>query len=230
VGDIQISIEKLRSLVYSNGADMFGVADLESVSEFVINQGGENLSQYPRAISIGIRLSDAIVDRHTPDEAPRDSHYWFHVYNVVTPALDLLAQRVQRELQAKGNKALPIPGSMPYDRQKLRGVFSHKLAAHLAGLGWIGKSCLLVTPEFGPRVRFVTVLTDAPLTPDAIMNKKCGKCEVCITACPVKAFKNVEFKPADPVEVRFDTKGCEEYRRTHACGLCVASCPIGKHK
>lgn len=207
---------------------MFGVADLESAREFIVNQGGENLRQYPRAISIGIRLSDAIVASHSPDESPRDSQYWFHVYNVVTPALDFMAQKVQRELQAKCYKALPIPGSMPYDRQKLRGVFSHKLAAHLAGLGWIGKSCLLVTPGFGPRVRFVTVLTDAPLTPGAIMNKKCGKCEVCITVCPVKAFKNVEFESADPVEVRFDTRACEEYRRTHACGLCVSSCPVGK--
>lgn len=228
--DAQVCTLKLESLVYQNGADLFGVADLESVREFVINQGGESLSQYPRAISIGIRLSGDVVDRHSPEEAPKDSHYWFHVYNVVTPALDLLAQKVQHELQARGYKALPVPGSMPYDRQKLRGVVSHKLAAHLAGLGWIGKSCLLVTPKFGPRVRFVTVLTDAPLTAGTILNKKCGKCEICVTACPVKAFKNIEFESTDPVEVRFNTRACEEYRRTHACGLCVSSCPVGQHR
>jgi ferredoxin len=32
------------------------------------------------------------------------------------------------------------------------------------------------------------------------------------------------------VEVRFDTRACDEYRRTHPCGLCVAACPIGRRK
>jgi len=118
---------------------------------------------------------------------------------------------------------------MPYNREVLRGVFSHKLAAHLAGLGWIGKSCLLITPSFGPRVRFVTVLTDAPLSPGAPLNRKCGKCRACILACPVQAFKGVEFRATDPVETRFDRWVCEEYRRTHPCGLCVAKCPFGHH-
>ncbi|MFC1965714.1 4Fe-4S dicluster domain-containing protein [Chloroflexota bacterium] len=213
--------------MYKNGGDLFGVADLEPAREFVIAQGGETLGEYSRAISIGIRLSDAIVDRHSPNETPKDSYYWFHVYSVVTPALNFLAQRVQREIQADGYKAFPIPGSVPYNRETLKGVFSHKLAAHLAGLGWIGKSCLLVTPEFGPRVRFVTVLTDAPIMPGATLNRKCGKCQDCVAACPVKALKGIEFQPADPVEVRFDTRICEEYRRTHACGLCVAKCPVG---
>lgn len=220
-------MQSLESLVYKNGGDLFGVADLDPVREFIIDQAGEILGEFPRAISIGIRLSSVIVDMHSPDETPRDSYYWFHVYSVVTPALDSLAQKVQRKLQADGYKAFPIPGSMPYNRKTLKGIFSHKLAAHLAGLGWIGKSCLLLTPEFGPRVRFVTVLTDAHILSGAMLNKKCGKCHTCIDVCPVKALKNIEFQPNDPVEVRFDTRMCEEYRRTHACGLCVAKCPIG---
>jgi hypothetical protein len=66
----------------------------------------------------------------------------------------------------------------------LKDVRAHKLAAHLAGLGWIGKSCLLLTEQFGPRVRFVSVLTDAPLEAGSPLDKPCGKCQVCIDACP----------------------------------------------
>ena len=41
--------------------------------------------------------------------------------------------------------------------------FPHKTAANMAGLGFIGKSVLFISNEFGPRVRLATVLTDAPL-------------------------------------------------------------------
>ena len=105
-----------------------------------------------------------------------------------------------------------------------------KLPAHLAGLGWIGKSCLLLTKEFGPRVRFVSVLTDAPLETGSSLDKPCGKCRACVEACPVGAFTGVEFDPADDLAVRFDAPACSEYRRAHPCGLCVSSCPTGKRR
>ena len=219
----------LELVVYQNGGDLFGVAGLEPTREFIIAQGGEALGKFPRAVSIGIRLSDMVVDQHSPDERLEYSLYWHHVYRVVTPALDFLAQRIQRELQAHSYDALPIPASMPYNTDTLRGILSHKLAAHLAGLGWIGKNCLLITPDFGPRVRFVTVLTDAPLPPETPLNRECGKCQTCITTCPTKALKGVEFRATDPLAARFDIWACFEYRRTHPCGLCVAKCPLGRH-
>ena len=68
--------------------------------------------------------------------------------------------------------------------------------------------------------------SDKPL--DVKVN--CLHCEhpACVSACPVQAFKGVEFKASDPVEARFDTRACEEYRLTHPCGLCVAKCPVGR--
>jgi epoxyqueuosine reductase len=63
-----------------------------------------------------------------------------------------------------------------------------RMIAHLSGLGWIGKSCLLVTPDFGLRVRFVSVLTNAPLkTIDLIIEQKCNSCDECVKICSVKA-------------------------------------------
>lgn len=222
--------QRLKLLVFQSGGDLFGVADLTSAREFIAAQGGEALARFPRAVSIGMRLSDLIVDQHSPDQKREDSLYWYHVYEVVTPALDFLAQRVCRELQAEGYQAFPVPASQPYNRETLRGVFSNKLAAHLAGLGWIGKSSLLLTPEFGPRVRFVTVLADAPLAPGKPTDKKCGNCQMCVVSCPVQALKGWEFQPGDPVEVRFNTRACFEYRNTHPCGVCVARCPVARRK
>ena len=220
--------KRLENLVYENGGDLFGVADLEPASKFITVQGGKTIGEFPRGISIGIRLSDVIVDEHSPDEKRELSIYWHHIYRVITPYLDRLALRVQRELQGDGYRAFPIPGSTPYNTKTLKGVISHKLSAHLSGLGWIGKNCLLITPDFGPRVRFVTILTDAPLPAGTVLDKRCGQCKACVVACPVNAFRGIEFKASDPVEARFDTRACEAYRRTHPCGLCVAKCPIGR--
>jgi epoxyqueuosine reductase len=220
----------LKVIAAQCGGELFGVADITPARDFIAAQGGQSLAAYPRAVSAGMRLIDSILDQHSPDDRHELSLYWHHVYNVVTPLLDFLAYRVALELQKAGYKALPVPGSMPYNRETWKGVFSHKLAAHLAGLGWIGKSCLLITPEFGPRVRFVTILTDAPLEPGKPINRKCGKCEVCVTSCPVQAFKGREFQPDEPVEMRFDARVCGEYRHTHPCGLCVAGCPAGRRR
>ena len=221
---------KVDKFARQRGADIFGVADLEPASDFMASQGYSLAGQFPTAVSMGMQLNDVIVDNHTPTEPRRQSLYWHHVYEVVTRALDFLAYDVARWLNDQGFNTLPIPASVPYDFNKLEGIFSHKLAAHLAGLGWIGKNCMLLTECFGPRVRLVTVMTDAPLQTGSVLDRPCAKCHACIDACPVKAFTGVEFHPNEGREVRFDVFKCSEYRREHPCGLCVSSCPIGKKR
>ena len=220
--------EELEKFSRQRGVDLFGVADLALAKDFIASQSPFSIGHFPRAVSMGMQLIDAIVDLHSPTEPKRQSLYWHHVYEVVTPALDSMAYDLARWLTGKGFKALPVPGSTPYDFDKLRGFFSHKLAAHLAGVGWIGKSCLLLTDRFGPRVRFVSVLTDAPLKTGSPLDRPCGKCHVCIDACPVKAFTGVEFRTDEGREMRFDAFKCSEYRREHPCGICVSSCPRGR--
>ena len=220
--------EDLKIFCQERGADLFGVADLTPVRDFITTHGPAAIHSLPRAVSIGMSLNDGIVDAHSPQESRHESLYWHHVYNVVTPALDFLAYDVARWLAGRGYQAFPVPGSTPYDFNKLAGIFSHKLAAHLAGLGWIGKSCLLLTQSFGPRVRFASILTDAPLLTGTPLDKLCGKCHACIDACPVQAFTGIEFKPEEGREIRFDVYKCQQYRREHPCGLCVSSCPRGR--
>lgn len=221
---------ELEKFAREKGADLFGVADLAPAREAVLAQGGERVGRFPRAVSLGMRLSDAIVEGHDPNEPRRDSLYWHHVYDVVSAALNFIANDVARWLAARGCEVFPIPASTPYDLAKLQGVFSHKLAAHLAGVGWIGKSCLLLTESFGPRVRFVSVLTDAPLETGKPFDKPCGKCRVCVEACPVHAFAGRDFQPDEGRDLRFDVAKCSDYRREHPCGRCVSSCPHGARK
>jgi epoxyqueuosine reductase len=220
--------KELKKFSRIHGADLFGVADLMPVQSFVCSHGPSWIGEFPRAVSIGMRLNDQIIETHTPHEQRRNSLYWFHVYDVVTRALDFLAYDVARWLNNAGFKTFPIPGSTPYNFDNLTGLISHKLVAHLAGSGWIGKSCLLLTEAFGPLVRFVSILTDAPLETGFSMDKPCGRCHVCVDLCPVAAFTGKEFSPDEGREIRFDVYKCSEYRREHPCGLCVSSCPKGK--
>ena len=175
-----------------------------------------------------MRLNNNIVDSHSPEEPIRQSLYWHHVYNVVTQSLDLISYDISRWLVDQGFRAVAVPGSMPYNTSSLTGILSHKMAAHLSGLGWIGKSCLLITEQFGPRIRFCTVMTDAPLTAGKQIDEPCGKCRVCVDSCPVNAFSGREFNPGESRDARFDAFKCSDYRVKHPCGLCVSSCPKGK--
>ena len=223
--------EKAREL----GADLFGVADLAVARDFICEQGGEYLRQFPRAISIGIRLLDGIVDGLLRHEDRATVFTYRALYNSVNSRLDHIALLLAKRIQDEGFSAFPIPASQTIDSEKLRGVISHKLPASLAGLGWIGKSCLLITPEYGPRVRFATILTDAPLDAGSPIGERCGDCRECVDTCPVRAFTGAKFDPSEPREARFNARLCREYGRKREeklgeglCGLCVYVCPYGR--
>ena len=227
---------RLEKIAKEHGADLFGVADLTSALDFISKQGGERLREFPRAISIGIHLSDVVVDglqRHDDLAAilPYEA-----LYRSVNSRLDNAAMRLARVIREEGYLACPIPASQIIDSFKLAGGISHKLVANLAGLGWIGKSCLLITQDYGPRIRLSSVLTDAPLRTGFRMDGECGDCLECVHICPVMAFTGAPFNPLEPREVRFAADLCDSYMTKRRgllgeeglCGLCVYACPRGR--
>ena len=228
---------RIESLAETWGADFFGVADLSPARDAILGQGGSVIAEYPRAVSIGIALFHTIVNQ-LPQRAERAVAvgYRHHCYDVINQRLDLIVSRLSSVLQGDGYRALPVPASKRVDAERLCAVFSHKMAAHLAGLGWIGKSCLLVTPEMGPRVRWATVLTDAPLkVTGEPMEEQCGTCEQCVEICPVKAFTGQPFRKNESREARYDASKCDRYftrmeeqDELAVCGLCLYICPYGR--
>lgn len=72
-----------------------------------------------------------------------------------------------------------------------------RLAAFAAGLGEIGYSGRLLTPEFGPRQRIGIMLTDAPLEPDPLFEGEiCDRCMLCASECPGNAISTTETQTA----------------------------------
>jgi epoxyqueuosine reductase len=226
---------QLEQIAKEHGADLFGVADLGITKDFVRNQGGDYVEKFPKAISLGVRLLDAVIDELHRHGDRAVIFTYKGLYNSVNSCLDHIGLLLARTIQEEGYQAYPVPASQTIDSKKLIGVISHKLVANLAGLGWIGKSCLLITPNYGPRVRFSTVLTDAPLETGHFINESCGDCKACVNICPVEAFTGASFNPSEPRDVRFNAHSCYHYMNKRRedlgeelCGLCVYICPHGR--
>ena len=116
--------------------------------------GDKASSDFPHlryAVTIVRRLSDTVVE--TIDGKP--SIMYFHHYRTTNTKLDLLALDAVDFIEAQGYSALPIAASQSTntDKDAYRGVFSHKMAAVLAGLGFIGKNALFITPQYGSKIR-----------------------------------------------------------------------------
>lgn len=225
---------ELEDLVEHHEIDLFGIADLTEVHDFVLRQGGDCIASFPRAISIGMRLIDGIIDNLYKHEDPSTIFSYRALYNTTNANLDRVSLLMAKKIQKAGFKAYPIPASQSVDKKKLEGAISHKLAAHLAGHGWIGKSCLLITPQYGPRARLATILTDAPLETGEPIPDDCDECRECVNICPPKAFTGVSFNPSEPRSVRFRAHLCRDYTQSRTellgevnCGLCVYICPYG---
>ena len=229
--------QHLRDLALALGADYFGVADLSPAQELVQELGGQTMAQFPRALSIGVVMPFAIVDQlHRHKDKAVALAYHSHSYEILNHRLDQIASRLSSTLQREGHRAFPVPASQTIDKERLYGLFSHKLAAHLAGLGWIGKSCLVVTSGVGPRVRWASVLTHAPLNVGQPVAERCGECQQCVEACPPHAFTGRSFRPSEPREARFDVFKCNDYFcsrerqvSVRVCGMCVYVCPYGRN-
>lgn len=113
----------------------------------------------------------------------------------------------------------------------------HKTMGTRAGLGWIGKSCLLVTKEYGSAVRLSNLLTNAPLPADEPINEsRCGECTICVQSCPAGALTGALWNTSTKREELFHKEVCKEMQikrmkaatgiETDLCGLCFAVCPF----
>jgi epoxyqueuosine reductase len=138
--------------------------------------------------------------------------------------------------EALGISALSLPYQIEYG-----GAFL-KDSAHLAGLGVIGKNNLLVTPEFGTRVRLRGIFMEAELEPTGPIDfDPCNGCDMpCHRACPRGAFRSGAFerpyckKENDKREANWEMldgsiMGIDEPSPvTKPCRQCEFACPVAQ--
>jgi len=195
-------------------------------------------------IVLGRRLDNDIIS--SIENGPNIGYY--NHYNAVNKELAEVAHLVCEQIIRCDAQAMVIePTIQDKDLDKnfiktLRYDFSHKMAATRAGLGWIGKTALFISKEFGPRVRLVTVLTDYPLPvcTQPIEESQCGTCDLCVRHCPAKAANGMLWNINVDRNDFFDPFACRKKARelslnnfnkeASICGKCIAVCPIGKKR
>lgn len=196
------------------GVDVFGIADAADFSDYT---GKRSPSFYIDAaksvIVIGHQMNDPILDVWM-DSVDGKQHYYF-----INEILAGMAVEVISAIFEAGKRAVLSPYS---------GVFA-KDAAVLAGIGIIGRNNLLITEQFGPRVRLRAIITDAELPGNPRRQESfCDACpRLCWSACPVDAFSAGRFSG----EACLGYSG--EYNRKLSdgsnlgCRECELACPIG---
>ena len=216
---------QLKSLSKTLGADIIGFCALPQPAL----QSAPDLRY---AVSIGVKLSDAVLQ--TIDNAP--SFMYFQHYRTANSLLDNAAFRLARFLEENGFSAFPIAASQSLGKNNpYRGVLPHKTAAVLSGLGFVGKSGLFLSTEYGSKVRLATILTNAPLHNELpVIENGCGDCQICQKACPAGAIFGT--KPTTDGERNYDPEKCSRYMKEHfqdvgrgsVCGVCIKVCPKNK--
>jgi len=210
---------ELKDFANKNGMALFGVAKLEGIKNLFHQSIREVANSFNYSISIGYRLSDAVLE--TIEDEP--SLIYKHHYKTVNWILDQTAERISNIIQGKGKRALAIPASQTVDWELQVGHLPHIIVAREAGLGWIGRSGLLVNPIHGARVRYATILTDLPLISDSPVEGNCGECQKCIEVCPAAAITIKSFdkqKCLSKLKQFATKKGIGQY----ICGVCVKVC------
>lgn len=118
------------------------------------------------------------------------------------------------------------------------GELVDRAVAERAGIGWSGKNCSIITPEFGSYVYLGEMITSLPLEPDKPMEDRCGDCNKCIDVCPTGALvAGGQLNAGRCIAFLTQTKGFlpDEFRtkignRLYGCDTCQTVCPENKGK
>ncbi|MGO4887609.1 tRNA epoxyqueuosine(34) reductase QueG [Anaerobacillus sp. MEB173] len=116
------------------------------------------------------------------------------------------------------------------------GALSDRAVAERAGIGWSGKNCAIITPEFGSYVYLGEMITTIPFSPDTPLTDQCGSCTKCIDACPTSALiQGGQINAQKCLSYLTQTKDIlpEEFRekignRLYGCDTCQQVCPENK--
>lgn len=220
-----------------------GISEWENEKEYPVPPEFYPASIYPEAktaIVIGVPVILPILET-TP------SIYYNEHYRVLNAHLDSEALKLSFYLNDHFALTIPTPrdgySGMAALKKDPTGAFSHKHAAYHAGLGAFGRNNTLLTPKYGPRVRFTTILTSASLnelgvpeetaikTAEMKKRKLCIECMACARHCPAGAISNDKTQPYPKSKI--NKMNCVDYsgelgaKGVAPCGVCIKVCPVG---
>jgi len=220
----------IKDVLYLHGADIVGFGDLTKLPKDV-------RCGMPTGVSIAVKYPKEVI--RGISELPTSDYYDY--YNRLNEKLDMLATLGADTIKQYGYEA--IAQTRAYVEQSETDYSTklpHKTVATRAGVGWIGKSALLVTKQFGSMIRLSSILTNAPLKTAKPINKSlCGSCTACTDTCPAGAISGKLWAVGVDRDAFYNAAACRTTARERAlqgfgiettvCGKCIAVCPYTKH-
>ena len=214
----------IKKIVYPLGADVCGFANIGRFDN--APKGFHPLDVYAETKSIivfGKQFPSSLFQANT------NVPYTFFKNNSAK-LLDDISIQLTLAIESEGYKAIPIPSDEPYEywdaeNKHGRGILSLKHLSQLCGLGSIGKNTLLINKEYGNRLYFGAVITNAELNEDDLSNNLCPEnCNICIKSCPQSALDGITV----------NQKKCRErciYATdgggfVYGCNICRKVCPF----
>lgn len=219
--------DKIKKKLLELGADLVGFSKLNASP--IPNQ--ENLIY---AITICLKLPDAVLK--TIEDKP--TMEYFHEYRSANSILDTITFKGARFIESLGYNAFPIGASQSTadNKEAFRATFPHKTGARLSGLGFIGKSGLFISKEYGSKIRLATILTDLEVRAEKeIINNGCGTCDKCVKNCPAGAISGIPYSENMKREDFYSAEKCSKHMKNYkdigrgsVCGICIKICPYNK--
>jgi len=217
---------KIKEELTSLGADVVGFGSLEELPVDV----REGL---PVGIIVAVKYPKEVI-RGIAELPTQEYADW---YDRLNRRLDMIVSSGAKLLRDMGFQAIAQTREYVGSGEKKDNTrLPHKTVATRAGIGWIGKSALLVTEEYGSAIRLSSILTDAPLeTAQPVNDSRCGSCMVCANACPGAAVSGKVWEVGIYRDEFFDPVICRRTARERAklgfngditiCGKCIEICP-----
>lgn len=212
---------QLKELLSQNGADLVGIGDMNDITN----------GEYRIGVSVAVALPKKII--YDLQEAPTKEYY--ELYHSLNEKLNNIVRKGEEYLREQGFDAYAQTTDRVVTNEERISKIPHKTVATRAGIGWIGKNCLLVTPQYGSAIRISSILTNAPLEIEKAQNKSlCGGCELCVKMCPAQALKGTLWEVGVQRKDIVDIEKCYKKQReimaektgieVDLCGKCFAVC------
>ena len=215
---------EIEAWLYKQGTDFVRFVDISDLP-------GKQNRGYPYAILFGVKSTPDYIRYVASDpdyvrkaiadgSIERDEHY------VQEMAMYRISDLLAAYLNEKDYGAYSLSddnqiADSAFDAEAIRTYLPLKTIAVKAGLGWIGKNVLLVTPERGCGQHIGAVLTDAPVatTNPSMMQSRCGNCHKCTDVCNPGALKGLSWNPETDRDEMLDVRQCT------TCLQCFVHCP-----
>lgn len=233
VDDPALMAQEIKAVARLFGADLAGITDLDErwmyASRVDVRDFSEAEHDLPKSLTTVIVLGHAmdfdLVQTYPSALAgAATGREYSHEAAIVMQLAAFIRNLGYEAVPSMNDTALVIPLALK------------------AGLGEYARNQLVITPQFGPRVRFSKIFTNLPLAHDTPrkmgVREVCDRCTRCAAACPVKAlpFGAPDDKPVSVSSVRgvrkwtSDAEKCFGYwaKLASDCAICLRVCPFNR--